>query len=104
MLCGSRADKNWALDLVHGRFAAWKFDDKLARAPHLTRETLVGRHAVCPIEQIELVVAGRHQVLEPLAYHDAAACAGQHPTAIVCNIDALTEQMVEGLRRRLSST
>ena len=70
----------------------WKFDDKLA-APHLTRETLVGRHAVCPIEQIEFVVAGRHQVLQPLTYHDAAACAASAP-AIVCDIDALTEQIV----------
>ena len=80
---------------MRGDFAAWKLDDKLARAPHLTRETLVARHAVRPIKQVQLLMARRLQLLEPFAYHYAAAGAREHTTAIMRDIDALPQQMVQ---------
>src|SRR5688572_33292439 len=89
MLCSSRADEYRALNLVHGSFAARKLDDELTSTPHLTREPLVWRHAVGPIEQVELVVARCLQVLEYFAYHDPADGSGEHTAAIVRDIDAL---------------
>src|SRR6187402_2427121 len=94
MLCRPPAYKDRTLDVVYGCFAAWYFDEKLGSALHLTRETLVERHAVCPIQQVELVVAWGLQVLESFAYHYATAGAGEHATAIVRDIDALPQQMV----------
>ena len=89
---GGRADEYRAHDFGHRRFTARDLDEELRRAVHLTRKALVPDPCVRPIQQVELVVARRLQVLEPFAYHYAAACAGEHATAIMCDINALPQQ------------